>query len=174
MKGRALAHRALPKCLANVTVGLQGFLTGSTAPKKKTLNSNDDFSSLGKSYTLCSRYLSGLPYSLFSDSTWSQLAGVESDCVFNLLNYLKHSGLAIVVYWCVLDFYPEIAAPTVKVTVWTWKAHNEHIICWIFRLPTWSQAVMQQAFLLLVSLIRDQKQNPLFLTWYLKKSTFWL
>lgn len=170
MKGRALAPPVLPKCLANVTAGLQGFLTGSTAPKKP-LNSNDDFSSRGKSHTLCSRYLSGLPYSLFSDT--KSTGWVESDCVFNLLNYLKHSGLATVVYWCVLDFYPEIAAPTVKVTVWTWKTHNEHIICWIFRLPTWSQAVMQQTFLLLVCLIRDQKQNPLFLTWYLKKKTFW-
>lgn len=57
-------------------------------------------------------------------------------------------------------FLPRNSSSTVKVTVRTWK-HTMNILS---RLPTWGlAAVMQPTFLLLFSLIRDQKQNPSFL-----------
>lgn len=91
MKGRGLAHRALPKCLANVTGGLRGVQTGSAPGQlQKTLKGHDDFSSGGEILYVEGgyRYLSGLPC-VCSDSTLSQLAEL-SQTVFSIYSIISN------------------------------------------------------------------------------------
>lgn len=131
---RGLAHRALPACLANVTSSLAAFLLGGN-PIRSAADINQGFS-------LTQRRVSRLSL-CFQFTQLSQTFG-PGDC-----------GL-LMRPW----FLPRNSSSTVKVTVRTWK-HTMNILS---RLPTWGlAAVMQPTFLLLFSLIRDQKQNPPFL-----------
>lgn len=113
------------------------------------------FFSQGKSYTLACRYLSRLPYTVFSDST---AGSIESDCVFNLVNYLKTFWLGDCDLLMHPWFLPRNRSSTVKVTMNMKSTQWTHYLLNIFDRQHEFWLWWCNKLLVSPSLFRDPKQ----------------